>query len=70
MQRKRDVKSGKHGRDLVDELGLNRELVGVPHAVEKTFPELLHVIIGDLRLIRKPVLEKRGESFVAGGLVA
>lgn len=39
-----------------DELGLKGELIGVPNAVEEALPELLHVVVRDLSLVREPVL--------------
>lgn len=42
-------------RESIDEFGLNKRLIGVPNAVEETFPELFGVFVGKwLRLRRKP----------------
>ena len=41
-------------REKIGEVGLDRKLVGVPNAVEEAFPELLHEVVRDLGLGRKP----------------
>lgn len=50
---------------------MDEGLVGVPHAVEKTLPELLGVIVGEgLGLRGKPRLEEEAKGFLSGGFVA
>lgn len=70
MDRKREVEAEEEGGEAVDELGLRRELVGVPHAVEEAFPELLHVVVVDLELCRQPCFEEDPESSIAAAFVA
>ena len=45
----------KERGEAIDEIGLDEGLVGVPHAVEETLPELLGVVVGEgLGLRREP----------------
>lgn len=44
MEGELDIKGRNQGRELVNEMGLCIELVGVPDAVEEALPELLHEI--------------------------
>jgi hypothetical protein len=67
-ERKREAEEERG--EAVDEVRLEREFIGVPNAVEETFPELLQVIVGEIGLRWKPGFEEEAESFVACGLVA
>lgn len=51
-------------------MGLVRDLVGVPDAVEEALPELLHAVVGEARLCGQPRLEEDAKRALAGRLVA
>lgn len=65
MYGEREVERREDRGEAVNECGLDRCLVGVPNAVEETFPELLHVVVVELGSMRKPFFEEDVESFVA-----
>jgi hypothetical protein len=70
---KGEVEGSNQGSELVDELGLDFVLVGVPDAVEETLPDLLEVEIGNVSLGFEPSPEKLdccvASLLVAGGQV-
>lgn len=66
----REREGVQSGGEAVDELRLVERLVGVPHAVEDSLPELPHVLVGDRGLLREPCAEEGSQGAVADGLLA
>lgn len=69
MDREGEGKGGEERREVLDQLSLNGEFIGVPDAIKEAFPELLHVVIGNLSLGGEPGVEEEAEGLVAGGFV-
>lgn len=70
MDGKREMEAEDQRGKSIDELGLNRDLVCVPYAVEEAFPELLHVVVMEIELGWQPCLEEDPECSVSAALVA
>lgn len=48
LKRKGEIEGEEGRRELLDEVCLIGELISMPKAVKEAFPELFHVVVGNL----------------------